>query len=238
MEQIRGLGARENTSIIHDTLRTEILDGRMEAGSVISQVKVAEALGVSRGPVREALRMLQREGLIEAATNQRARVASFSVDDLEGLYALRIVNEALGIRSSVPLFSDAELAQMNELLDEMEQIRRSGRVEEWEVPHERFHRLLISHSGVRMGSTLRQLADHAARYRRLYITAMPRAWSVGRAEHEEIVAACEARDEALAAKLLARHFASTALSVIALRAPEHEPRQVRMALQLVLGRDG
>jgi DNA-binding GntR family transcriptional regulator len=237
MEQAGQLGVRENTSVVYGTLRAEILEGKREAGSVISQLQVAQALGISRGPVREALRMLEREGLVEAETNQRAKVAPFSVDDLEGLYALRIVNEALGIRSSVPLFSDTELIQMRELLEEMEAIRESGNVADWEIPHERFHRLLVGHAGSRIAIMLRLFGDHAARYRRLYITGTPRAWSVGRAEHEEIVGACEKRDATLAGQLLARHTATTALAVLALRAPEHEPRQVRVALQIALGNE-
>jgi DNA-binding GntR family transcriptional regulator len=228
------IGERENTAVVHDRLRREILGGEREAGSAISQVQVAQDLGVSRGPVREALRMLQREGLIEAPTNRRARVASFSVEDLESLYALRIVNEALGIRTSVGLFSEGELGTLRDLLEEMEAMRQTEDIEAWERPHQRFHRLLVCHAGPRITALLVQLADHSGRYRHLYISGAPRAWSVGRTEHEEIVAACEEREAAAAARLLAGHLANTALSVLALREPERKPDRVEVALGLVL----
>jgi DNA-binding GntR family transcriptional regulator len=228
------IGVRENTAVVHDRLRREILQGDRAADSVISQVQVAEDLGVSRGPVREALRMLQREGLIEAETNHRARVAPFSPDDLESLYALRIVNEALGIRASVERFSDDELGTFQELLKEMELLRETGDIDAWEAPHQRFHRLLVSHAGSRITMLIGQLADHSGRYRHLYITGAPRAWSVGRAEHEEIVSACVDRDAPRATRLLAEHLASTALAVMSLREPERESEQIEHALDLIL----
>src|SRR4051812_15215580 len=74
-------GSRDNTAAIHRQLREAILHGRLEAGAELSQVKLADDFGVSRGPVREALRLLEREGLVEAELNRRVRVASFSPSD-------------------------------------------------------------------------------------------------------------------------------------------------------------
>ena len=78
-------------------LREQILSGALPEGAVLSQVKLAERFGVNRTPLREALRMLQREGLIDAQYNRRVRVSRLSTADLEDLYAERIVTEALGI---------------------------------------------------------------------------------------------------------------------------------------------
>ncbi len=76
---------------LHRRLRKLILDGSYPPGTLLSQVEVAEALGVSRTPLREALRMLQEEGLIEAERNQRARIPSFDPQVLDALYASRIL---------------------------------------------------------------------------------------------------------------------------------------------------
>jgi DNA-binding GntR family transcriptional regulator len=71
----RNGGSRDNIAAIHDDLREAILRGDLKAGAVLSQVQLAEQFGVSRGPVREALRLLQREGLVDAELNRRVRVA-------------------------------------------------------------------------------------------------------------------------------------------------------------------
>lgn len=227
-------GAKDNTAVIYHRLREEILHGRLPAGSGISQVNVAERFGVSRGPVREALRLLQREGLIEAEVNRRARVAPFSVEDLEGLYALRIITEALALRLSVPNFDDEDLAGLSSALDEMDKLA-GGNVDEWETPHLRFHDGLIAYGGDRISHVVDQWFDHSERYRRIYIADEPSAWRVGANEHRAIFEACLNRHETLAAELLARHLSRTALTVLALVAPEHEPWVVRTAVRAATG---
>ena len=221
--------ARDSTLVIHQALRHEILTGELIPGSWISQVQMARRFGLSRGPIREALRLLEREGLVESAVNKRARVSDFSVSDLEQLYAARIVNEGLAVAATVQRFSTAEIGSLEDQLDEMER-HAGGDLDVWERLHRSFHSQLVQHAGERITRMLSELSDHAARYRRIYITADPRAWSVGAAEHREIVAACLSRDAALAAALLGRHLARTALTDFAFLAPEHEPALVRAAM--------
>jgi DNA-binding GntR family transcriptional regulator len=76
-------------------------------------------LGVGRTPLREALRMLQREGLVEAEPNHRVRVADFSIPDLEQLYAMRISLEALAIRLTVPHLQKEEPRRLEAYLTQM-----------------------------------------------------------------------------------------------------------------------
>jgi DNA-binding GntR family transcriptional regulator len=221
---------RDNTPIIHRVIRDEILAGQLPAETWISQVQLAKRFGVSRGPVREAMRLLEREGLIDATLNQRARVTPVSVDDLEQLYAARIVHEGLGIAISVPRFSPDEIKALWCRLDELDALA-GGDIIRWEAAHRDFHTELVKYAGRRLTAMLGQFYDHAERYRRVYITGDPRAWSVGAAEHREIVEACAASDAPLAAARLGRHLARTALTAMSLMAPEHEPMSVRAALR-------
>jgi DNA-binding GntR family transcriptional regulator len=227
-------GSRDNTAAIHRRLRDAILHGELEAGAEISQVKLAEDFGVSRGPVREALRLLEREGLIQAELNRRVRVAPFTPDDLEELYALRIVNEAFGIRATVPHLTEADLADLREDLGRMEALAGAD-VATWEIVHRHFHHTLVAYAGTRVVRLTQQLSDHAERYRLVYVAQDPRAWSAGAAEHREIVAACEAADPAGAADALARHLARTAGSVLMHVAPDHDPVLVRSAVRAAAG---
>jgi DNA-binding GntR family transcriptional regulator len=222
--------SRDNTAAIHRALRAAILRGEVPAGAELSQVKIAGDFGVSRGPVREALRLLEREGLVEAELNRRVRVAPFSPDDLEQLYALRIVNEAFGIRASVPHLTDEDRASLHADLEEMAGLAGTD-ASLWEPVHRRFHHTLVAYSGARIVRLIDQLYDHAERYRLVYVRQGPRAWSQGDAEHREIVAACDARDPAEAAAALARHLARTASSVLMEVAPDHEPVLVRSAVR-------
>lgn len=226
--------ARDSTVVIHRGLREAILNNELAAGAELSQARIAREFGVSRGPVREAFRLLEREGLLHAEVNQRARVAPFSIEDLEQLYAVRIVNEALGVALSVPRFTPTELDQLDVALERMDQLAGAD-LAEWEIVHGGFHRLLVCHAGERLQRLIVQCFEHAERYRRVYVSSEPRVWSVGASEHQEIVEACKARDSSLAATRLALHLSRTALGVLMLVAPDHDPQVVRGAVRQVTG---
>lgn len=179
--------------------------------------------------------MLQREGLILGEANRMVRVAPFSIEDVEELYAVRIANEALGIRLSVPLMTAADDARLERSLKEMAGAATTGAIDIWERHHRAFHAQLVCYAGRRLETLLSELHEYAERYRRLYVTTEPRAMSIGAAEHEAIVEACHARDADLAGAALARHLSRTALMALLQIAPEHEPAMVRSTLRLVLG---
>jgi DNA-binding GntR family transcriptional regulator len=222
----------DNTSTIYRRLRESILSGQVPAGSQLSQVQLALQYGVSRGPVREALRMLQRDGLIEAELNRRVRVSAISFEDLEQLYALRIVTESMALRAGVDRFTEADLAPMKLALGEMD-LLAGGDIELWEKPHRRFHQGLISYGGDRILGQCEQWFEHSERYRRIYFGTDRRIndWQEGARQHREIFDSCVQRQPQIAAQLLARHLARTALSVLTLLSPEYEPGLLRAAVR-------
>ena len=97
---------------VHDRLRGAILRGESQPGEVLQQVPLAEELGVSRTPLREAFRLLQREGLLEGSPNRSYRVTSFSPRDLEELYVTFLPLQALAIRLTIPRLQSADIATM------------------------------------------------------------------------------------------------------------------------------
>lgn len=223
---------RQSFSQLYERLRHAVLSGALVPGSIVSQVQLARRYDVSRAPLREALRMLQTEGLVEAQPGRRNRIAVVSAPDLEQLYALRITVEALAIRLTVKQMTEDDIDELRRLLGEMDELATTQDFDRWEVPHQTFHRALVAKSGERLVSTIGELSDHAARYRRIFLE-QPRAWAAAVSEHVAIVDACEARDAPLAASRLAAHFATTALTVCASLAPEYEPAAVRESLRLV-----
>jgi DNA-binding GntR family transcriptional regulator len=217
---------------LHRRLRKLILDGTYPPGTLLSQVELAEAMGVSRTPLREALRMLQEEGLIVAEHNQRARIPIFDPQVLDAIYASRILLEALGIRLTVPNLQQQDLNALHQALLELSS---TAEPENREEPHRRFHHLLVSYAGEQLCSTIASYADRCAFYRRMYVQSDPRNRSFADAEHEAIFEACVERDTQAAAYRLTRHLARTALTLLAQLTPEYEPTAVRTALQVTHG---
>lgn len=223
---------------LYTRLRIMILDGVFPPGSMLSQVKLAESLGVSRIPLREALRMLQQEGLIEAEHHQRARVPSFEPSIVDSLYASRILLEALGIRLTVPRLDQSDLQALKQTLAELDEVAAHIDLDAWEKPHRRFHSLLVSHAEDSMRQRMTSYADQCEYYRRLYYRLVSQQYPTRSAEaiaaeHHAIASACMQGKADLAAYLLTRHYARTALTVLGQMAPEFDPIAVRMALQMI-----
>ena len=221
---------------VHEHLRRQILNGTLAPGAVLSQVQLAQQFGVSRTPLREALRLLQEERLVLAEHNHRVRVADINLQELESLYASRIMLETLALALTVPRLSQNELDALTQALDAMRAASTLHDTDAWEQGNRRFHELLASHAEERIRETIKRSIDASERYRRIKFQTIPHAREVAEAEHEAILAACRSQMSDAAVELLARHLARTALTVIAQVAPEYEPTAVRTALRLVAGK--
>src|SRR3954469_10804043 len=110
---------RDNVEQVYRRVREAILAGEIAPGSVMSQVALADDLGVSRTPLREALRMLQSEGLVDAQANRRVTVRPLSATDLEELTVMRVALEAEAIRLSVERLAPEDIAALEGRLAEM-----------------------------------------------------------------------------------------------------------------------
>src|SRR3954470_11084102 len=106
------------------SLRTLILDGDLRPGARLGEVELAERLGVSRTPVREALSRLAAEGLVEVVPNRGARVATWTVAELEGVFDLRSTLEPQLTAFAVPNATPADVAELDELATRMAEVGR------------------------------------------------------------------------------------------------------------------
>lgn len=228
-------GSRDYAPVVRAQLRTQILEGHLVPGSQISQAQVAAHFGISRGPVREAFRLLERDGLIDARVNHRARVAELSVDELEHLYALRVLGESLALSVSVPSFSGDELDELDELAAVLARPDTpTFDFDTWDGVHQRFHLLLLAHSGSRMLGSATEWAAHTQRYRRAY-AEQAQGLPHGAAEHAVLARLCRHGDAEGAARLLALHLSRAALTLIARMEPTHEPVLLRAAITRAVG---
>lgn len=217
-----------------ERLRMKILSGELRPGTVVSQTRLARELGVSTTPLREIIRQLQAEGLLEIELNRRPRVAPLDFEDLNGVYAARILMESLAISLTVPLMTDDDLAALEGDLVEMRSLAAEGDLSRWAAVHNRFHRRLVVEVPNAMAATLASFIDRAERYRQPHaMDGQPRAWGEADREHQRIVEACVAGDARGAATELANHLARTALYLSAAFATDIDPRAVRLAVGMV-----
>lgn len=222
----------------YDRIKNAILRGTFSPGARLSQVKIAERLGLSRTPVREALRLIERDGLIYSQPGRQVIISSTSMADLDELYALRIKLDSTTVRLCVPNLKDADLEEMRLCLDQMKSNSSAEDFEKFDVAHRDFHMIAIRSAGPRHVQYSAQLNEHAERYRRLYIVQAS-SYEQSKNEHEAIFEACEARNGDLVSTLLAEHYARIALTIIAQIEPQFEPHLVRSAVKIALkGHDG
>src|ERR1700760_3626047 len=219
---------RDNVEQVYRRVREAIVEGQIAPGTVMSQAALADELGVSRTPLREALRMLQSEGLVDAQANRRVTVTPISASDLEELVVMRVALETEAVRLSVNRLEPEEIAARESRLAEMAHFAEAKDYARWEAPHVAFHRGLTAPAGPRINALLGQLSDHAERYRRVHINRSGRAWqTVG---HREILDACKQGDRTLTAALMADHLSRTAFDVMELLEPGYDPARLRQTL--------
>lgn len=194
-------------------LREAIIRGDLAPGSPLLLNDVAQSLDISIMPVREALKRLQYEGLVEQTPQKEARVAPLSLTDLDDTYAARILLETRAIRRSAEMFTEEDYVRLKEVMDQYEQAYQAGDDDGGRAAHKRFHLGMYS-----VGASAWQLRliemlwDHTERYRRLAINLRGTAKD-RREEHLRILLACRDRRADQAVALLDEHLSRTAALV-------------------------
>jgi DNA-binding GntR family transcriptional regulator len=222
---------------VHAHLRSLILDGSLPPAAILNQVELAPRLGVSRTPLREAIRMLQEEGLVEAQPQKRARVVGFNAGLLEAVYVQRIALEAVAVRITVGLATGAQIDELVGLHTEMiacahtpgESIAVEHKAA-WDHAHRAFHRGLVSRAQPDLVRAITSQMELAERYLALSQSTYPGRFAGANLEHAAIVDAYREHDAPRAARALAEHLARTALALMAMLAPNYDPVALRAAL--------
>lgn len=186
-------------------IRDRITEGELRRGARIHQEDLAEELGVSRTPVREALRRLAAEGLVEMQTNRGARVADVSREDMRAAYEARLVIEPGAARLAARTPNAAAMAAMRDALDRQRRaIPDTARSFD---ANRRFHLALVTGSGngflVQFAARLWVARIGEVIYERQ--TESPERMGLDADEHEQILAAIVAGDGRRAERLTRRH---------------------------------
>lgn len=202
-------------------LRADLRDGFLTPGDQVVQETLAERYGVSRVPLREALKTLEAEGQVVYHPNRGYFVTELRVADLLEVYRLRELLEAEAISVAVPALSDEDVDAFAELLHDVDVASAAGDVETLTAANRRFHFAIFDAAGLpRLSRLLRQLWDATDAYRSLYFASTVNRARVDR-EHAAMLAALRRRD---AERVIRLHDEHRRRSVAAVRAQLEQER--------------
>jgi DNA-binding GntR family transcriptional regulator len=151
---------------VYDFLRNEILSNRIAGGERLVEGRLARQINVSRTPIREALHILEMEGLVESAPRVGYRVKKLRWKDVEELCEIRAVNEVLAARWAIKRITPQEIAAMKANIDAAEAEIQGGQPERFVERDAEFHEMLVKASGSeRLLELCQMLRRHMLRYR-------------------------------------------------------------------------
>jgi DNA-binding GntR family transcriptional regulator len=214
-------------SMTVDALRERILRGDYPDGEPLRQDALADELGVSRIPVREALRQLEAEGLVTFNPHRGAVVSSLSLAEIEELFQLRADIECDLLARAIPNITSEELDRANEVLDEFESALKAGEAMRWGPLNWHFHAALYAPANRKftMG-IIQKLHQHSDRYFRMQVLLV-HGGAAANDEHRQITAAVAKKDITLATDLLHAHILGAGRSLIDLLQVQRDGDQKR-----------
>lgn len=211
---------------VADALRALILSGQYAAGARLGEVELAAVLGVSRTPVREALRLLASEGLVELTPHKGARVMSWSAAELEEVFALRAQVEGLAARRAAERVTAGELAELERIALAHAAATAAGPARDLDQVYalnSDFHAGIVraAGGGTSLTTVVGSLVHSAVLHRTLH-TFDDVAMARSSRHHLEIVAALRNRDPDWAECVMRGHLLAARAALLGPR-PHHSP---------------
>ncbi len=192
---------------IFDQLEREILAGKYERGEVLSELNLSKQLGVSRTPIREAIRRLEQEDFLEES-GRGAVVVGITREDMEDMYEIRLQTEGQAARRAALNITEEELRAMRDVLDlQRFYCEKSGENSSDQIKNQdsEFHRLFYLSTGSKAYfNTLFALHKRMTKFRKASVSKKSRALQ-SHQEHEDIYAALEAHDPDAAERAALTH---------------------------------
>ena len=189
---------------IFERLESDILTGVYPIGSVLTELSLSEDLGVSRTPIREAVRRLEQEHLVEPSS-KGVVVLSITPHDAMIIYDIRIQVEGLAARSCAEVITDEQIREMRELLELQEFYIRKGDSEKIKNTDSQFHQMIYQFSGSPVYyDTLAPLHNKTQKFRKAAVTSSGKAEDSHR-EHYNIFEAIAAHDANAAEQAMRYH---------------------------------
>ncbi len=212
---------RQRAQFIADAVRADVLEGRIRPGEWLRQERIAREQGASQMPVREALKQLVAEGILEHVPYCGVRAVQFTVEDVEDLYACRVFVEGMSARYAAESITDDEVRELEALHRRMSKLAMPGELPEYRELNRQFHSLIFTAS--RRSYLIRTLGQLWSAFPTMLWSNIPRAATdsvrerddADPIEHEAIVRALEARDPDAAERAVRHHIESAGGSLLA-----------------------
>ena len=195
--------------VVVTRVRDMIIEGLLPAGTRIHEGQLGQQLGVSRTPLREALKVLASEGLVELVPSRGALVRELTAKDVQDMLAVLISLEEMAGPLACQQASDHDIAGVRALHDEMLTFYHAGNRLEYFKRNQQIHTQLITLTGNESLSMVHEMVQSRMRRVRYLGDKKEASWKEAVADHEEIIAALEARDGKRLAKAMTHHLQQT-----------------------------
>ena len=201
-------------SAVSNVLRDRILRGELKAGDQLVQHTIATELGLSRIPVREALRQLEAEGLVKIIDHRGAVVASLSADEILEMFEVRMLLESHLLRLAIPRMTDEDFEEAESILESYTgSLEKEENVENWGALNWKFHSCLYEAANrPRILSMAESIHNNADRYVRLHLFLV-RETTRANQEHRTILQFLKERNVEAACRRLELHIESAGQSL-------------------------
>jgi DNA-binding GntR family transcriptional regulator len=224
----------ENPTLVRehalDKLRNAISRGLYPPGMRLVERELCEALGVSRTSVREALRQLQAENLIEVGKRRNITVAVVSAKDAEDIYLLREMLETLAVKRFVASADENAIKKLVRIHKELRKVLNKGDVRELAIMAGEFYETILNGSGSKVISDIARQLLTRVNYLRMRSMAEPHRLEDGMQEWDRLIEAIVARDPEAAAKAMGTHLANARRAIVAKLKQEEEEAAAAMAV--------
>ena len=191
---------------IAETIREYILKGVLKPGERLTEPRLSDILGISRTPIREALRILEMDGFVTLIPRRGAVVTELTDKDVDEIFILKIRLESLAAKLAVNFMTDADIDKLKDLNEKMKRFNENRNVAGLIKANSEFHDFFIMKSdNQRLIKFLESLQAQFKRATAYSFTEAGRIISVIE-EHEDIIQAFQKRDEALVEKLVEKHI--------------------------------
>ncbi len=199
--------------VVFQTLRGAILKGDLKPGERLMELQLASKLGVSRTPIREAIRMLEQEGLAVTIPRKGAEVAKMTEKDMEDVLEIRLSLEGLAVRLSCEKITPVTLQELKVAMEDFEEKTKTGQFVEMAKSDVKFHEILYKASNnPKLQQLLSNLREQMYRYRVEYLKDES-TYPTLIEEHQKMYEALKAKDSKLAVSYVERHLHNQAEAV-------------------------
>lgn len=199
--------------VVFHTLREAILKGELQPGERLMELQLASKLGVSRTPIREAIRMLEQEGLAITVPRKGAEVARMTIKDMEDVLEVREALDELAAQIACNKMSEEQLKQLKNIKNEFVESMKSGEVKKIAEADVKFHDIIYEATdNAKLVILLNNLREQIYRYRVEYLKN-PDNYPILIKEHEAIVEALEQRDKEKVTFAMHEHVANQAVAM-------------------------